>query len=256
MIKKKLGEVSKISLYLLVFLLPLFWLPFSFETWELNKLYLFFFLTLISFLFWLAKMIVVDKKIRFYRTPLDVLVLSFLIIVTLSTIFSIDKNTSLFGSYGRFFNGLVATWIFALFYFLITNSSSFGAKPSTLTKLFLISVFLVVLMSYFSIFGIWQKLSSSLPSFMLLPEFNLISSSLEGLAIFLSVAIILLIGLIVAERKGQKRTGGKNQLFYYLLLTLSSLLLLIIDFGSAWIVILITSLSLLIFALLTRIFKK
>jgi tetratricopeptide (TPR) repeat protein len=114
----------------------------------------------------------------------------------------------------------------------------------------------VVLISYFSIFGVWQKLPFLLPPFMLLRDFNLASSSLEGLAIFLSVVIALLVGLIMTRNRRQKTRDKKDLLFLYLLLIPASLLLMIIDFHPAWIVILVTSVSLLIFALLTRIFKK
>ena len=58
--KETLDKVIKLSLYLLVFLLPLFWLPFSFEAFEFNKQYLLFFLVLFILFVWLAKMVFIE----------------------------------------------------------------------------------------------------------------------------------------------------------------------------------------------------
>ncbi len=100
-------KTVKYSIYTLVFLLPLFFLPFSFEAFEFNKQYLLFFLTSLAFFVWLAKMILIDKEIRFRRSPLDIFVLAFLFMAILSAVFSVDRSSSLFGFYGRFSGGLI-----------------------------------------------------------------------------------------------------------------------------------------------------
>ena len=101
------NRIIKLSICSLVFLLPLFFLPFSFEAFEFNKQYLLFFLVSLAFFSWLAKMVLVDKEIRFKRSPLDIFVLAFLFIAILSAVFSVDKSSSLFGFYGRFSDGLI-----------------------------------------------------------------------------------------------------------------------------------------------------
>jgi len=101
------NRITKCSIYLLVFLLPLFFLPFSFEAFEFNKQYLLFFLVSIGLFSWIAKMVLVDKEIRFKRSPLDIFILAFLFTAILSAIFSVDKSSSLFGFYGRFSDGLI-----------------------------------------------------------------------------------------------------------------------------------------------------
>src|SRR4030042_5835573 len=115
------NRIISINIYVLVFLMPLFFLPFSFEAFEFNKQYLLFFLVSAGLFSWLAKMVLVDKEIKFKRSPLDLFVLAFLFIAVLSAIFSVDKSSSLSGFYGRFSDGLISLLSFGIFYFLITN---------------------------------------------------------------------------------------------------------------------------------------
>ena len=82
-----LNRIIKWSIYLLVFLIPLFWLPFSFEAFEFNKQYLLFFLVSLGFLSWLAKMILVDREFKLKRTPLDIPIMVFLFPAVLSAFF-------------------------------------------------------------------------------------------------------------------------------------------------------------------------
>jgi len=270
---KFLEKIIKFSVYSLVFLVPLFVLPFSFEIYEFSKQYLIFFLVAIGFIAWLSKMIFVDKEIRFRKTPLNIFVLLFLFISIISVFFSVDKNFSLFGFYGRFSNGLIGLLLMGFFYFLITNNSKTKTQtpesvdeestnegnivpllePDSLINVFLWSVFLTTLITYFSIFGLWQKIPISLPSFMLQKTFNPISGSLEGLSMLLSVVMTLVVGKIIIGSKGEKRTNSK-----FLAASLISMIVLmaIIDFNPAWLVLIISLILFLIFSLATRAFKQ
>jgi len=278
-----LSRIIKISIYLLVFLLPLFFLPFSFEAYEFNKQYLLFFLVSIAFFSWIAKMVLIDKEIRFKKTPLDILVVAFIFIAVLSAIFSVDKISSIFGSYGRFSDGLIGLLSLGIFYFLITNNVGIPLKPadlnaektpksatnqpsnqrqisvSGLIKTLLGSVFFVILFSYFSIFGVWARINNllggklALPPIMLQTIFNPASGSLEGLAVFLAVVLVFLIGrIIISDESGKK----KGDFINYLLLLAILILLAIIDFNPTWLMI-VTSLTLfLVIVLGKRIFKE
>jgi len=266
---KILEKIIRFSIYSLVFLVPLFLLPFSFEVYEFSKQYLIFFLVSIGFVAWLAKMIFIDKEIRFRKTILNIVIFVFLLISIISAFFSVDKNASAFGFYGRFSNGLIALVCLGLFYFLIINNV--GSKeqetenqeqtsvvsyslinPNTLVNLFLWSVFFVVLITYFSIFGLWQKISTSipLPFFMSQKTFNPASGSLEGLSIFLSVIIVLLTGKLLTGRK------GKSKKLLFALLIAMIVLMVIIDFNASWLVLLISLALFLVFALITRTFRE
>jgi tetratricopeptide (TPR) repeat protein len=214
------NRIIKYCLFLLVFLLPLFWLPFSFEAFEFNKQYLLFFLVSLAFFSWILKMVLVDKEIKFKKSPLDLFVLAFLFVAILSAIFSVDRGSSIFGFYGRFSDGLIGLVSLGGLYFLITNNVT---VVSGLIKTLVGSVFFVILFSYLSIFGVWQKIPG-LPAVMKQPTFNPVSGSLEGLSVFLSIVVVLLI--ILALQKSQLR---KNWSSVILLIAALGLLFSIIE---------------------------
>jgi len=270
--KKTLNTIIKFSLYSLIFLLPVFFLPFSFEAYEFNKQYLLFFLVSLAFLAWFAKMIICDKEIKFRRTPLNIPILVFIFIAILNTVFSIDRISSLFGFYGRFSDNLIGILSFGALYFLITNNASTNKGQKTINnkdkeeiashplltvdsslKAFLWSVFFVLLFSYFSLFGVWQLLSKLAPKFQLLAmlgrTFNPAGAYLEALAVFLATVAILLVALILIRSK-------ENIIKNSILLTASFLLLLIINFTPVWLVLVLTLIIFLVFAFWSRIFKE
>ncbi|OGZ22529.1 MAG: hypothetical protein A3A08_02805 [Candidatus Nealsonbacteria bacterium RIFCSPLOWO2_01_FULL_41_9] len=247
------NKIIAVSINLLVFLIPLFFLPFSFEAFEFNKQYLLFFLVLISLFAWLAKMVLADQEVRFKRTPLDVFVIGFLLVAVLSAVFSVDKESSIFGFYGRFSDGLIGLLSLGVLYFLITNNVK---EINGILKTFSWSVFFVILTGYLAIFGILAKIGGllPLPSFVRQNTFNLVSGSLEGLAIFLAIVILFLTGKILTNFKIQK-SKLKNSPDWILLI--SSLgLLIIIDFSRSWWVLLASLVLFLAFALWKRIFKE
>ncbi|MFH1820645.1 MAG: tetratricopeptide repeat protein [Candidatus Nealsonbacteria bacterium] len=260
-----LNKIVKYSIYASVFLLPLFFLSFSFEAFEYNKQYLLFFLVSLAFFAWVTKMVIYDKEIRFKRSPLDIFVLSFLFIALLSAVFSIDKSSSLYGFYGRFSNGLISLLSLTLFYFLITNNvvsenpknqvkkNERTNSPITISKILNIlswSTVLLVLSTYLSIFGVWAKLNTlfALPRVMTSRIFNPVSASLEGLSVFLAIVVILLVSKILISRR--------QSIFTYLFLASILLLMVIIDFTAAWLVLLITLTLLVALSLWKKVFRE
>lgn len=264
---KILNQIVRYCLCSLVFLMPLFFLPFSFEAFEYSKQYLLFFLSTLAFLAWLAKMVIYDKEIRFKQTSLDIYILAFLSVTVVSAIFSIDKTASLFGLYGRFSNGLVGLISLGILYFLFTNNVQYeeskvsspekrlsGLGVAKILHIFLWASGIAVFMAYFSIFGLWAKLAGlfALPPIMTQIIFNPVAASLEGLAVFLSVVMGLLIGLMTSSADQSRRAA----FFSWLLLLASLGMLLIVDFTVAWIILLATLVLYVGFSLWKRIFKE
>ena len=277
--RKFLNTIIKNSIYSLVFLLPIFFLPFSFEAYEFNKQYLLFFLVSLGFVSWFARMIICDKEIKFRRSPLNIPVLIFIFIAILNTVFSIDRISSLFGFYGRFSDNLIGILSFGALYFLIINNASINKEqkiinnedkeknifclPLTIDcflRTFFWSVFFVLLFSYFSLFGAWQLFSKLVPKFQLLAGmnriFNPVSGSLEGLAIFLTVSVVLSVVLLLQSLKTKNQNSRLSIFFISFLLLASIFLLIIIDFISAWLVLGLTLFLFLIFAFWSRIFRE
>jgi len=120
--KNALNKITKWGIYVMVFLLPVFFLPFSTDIFEFNKQYLLLFGSTLLFLVWMFRMIVIEKEIKFKWFFINIPILLFLLISILSTIFSIDKASSMLGFYGRFSGSLVEIISLVIFYFLVTNN--------------------------------------------------------------------------------------------------------------------------------------
>jgi len=119
--EKICDKTIEYSFYGLFFLVPLVMTPWNFELFEYNKMMLTYVLTILITASWLIKM-VLAKKFLFKRTPLDIPLVIFLSSQLLSTVFSIDHHTSLWGYYSRFHGGLLSTVAYlVLFYALVSN---------------------------------------------------------------------------------------------------------------------------------------
>ncbi len=147
-ISKVCDGVINYSFYALFFLVPLIWLPFNFELFEFNKMLLVYLLTTIITASWLLKSLS-EKSFVIKRTPLDIPILLFLAANILSTIFSIDPHTSIFGYYGRFHGGLLSTISYIILYYAFVSTTT---KRESLHYLFtlLFSSFLV------AVYGVLQ----------------------------------------------------------------------------------------------------
>ncbi len=248
--QKILNFIIKFFIYALVFLVPLFWLPWSAEVFEFNKQYLIFSLVGLCFILWLLKM-AFRKRIFFRRTPLDIWILVFGIIIILAAVFSIDSISSWLGFYGRFADSAIILLSLLGLYFLVVNNVK---SLKTILRLFLISVFLVALVSYFSIFGVWSKIPN-LPQLMTFKSFNPIAGSLEGLSIFLAAVVSLLVGMFLQGIRVFKSRGISLLITFILIVILVGLILLV-NFSATWLVLGLTMLILLVIALWTRVFRE
>lgn len=234
--------VTSLSIYLTVFLVPLAFAPWTFEAFEFNKLYLFFFLVSIGTLAWFAKMVFVDREIRLKRTPLDLPIILFMTLVNISSWFSSDRWSSVFGYYGRFSDSAMALGSFVGLYFLIINTVE---KPSRLLNWFLGAVAIAVVANYLSLFQVWQQF----PVWQVMQQggFNPVAASLEGFSVFLAVLMAFLVFQSVKpETRILSRLG-------YGVFALGSLgILLLVDVSKAWVVLLLALLFVLVAGLEVR----
>ncbi|MDP2638204.1 MAG: O-antigen ligase family protein [Candidatus Levybacteria bacterium] len=153
-IQKILDKVIEYSFYAIFLLVPLAFTSATSELFELNKMWLTWALTLTIVTSWSIKMIL-QKKVLFQRTPLDVPIAIFLVSQIISTVFSLDPHTSFWGYYSRFNGGLlsIVSYIFLYYAFL----SNFQASAIKMVKrslfLSLISGLIVALWGLPSHFG-------------------------------------------------------------------------------------------------------
>jgi O-antigen ligase/Tfp pilus assembly protein PilF len=117
---------------LLLFFVPLIVFPKTSELFEFNKMVAVYGLTVLIVFTWIYRMILY-KKVIFRRTILDIPLLIFLFCQVISTIFSIDPVTSLFGYYSRLHGGLLSSLSYALLYWAYVSNMD---KKSTLKSIY------------------------------------------------------------------------------------------------------------------------
>ncbi|TSC66762.1 MAG: Uncharacterized protein CEO21_35 [Microgenomates group bacterium Gr01-1014_80] len=159
--------LDKIILYsyaLIFFLVPLFWFSKNFELFEYNKMMLTYGLTIIIAGAWLLK-IINHKSLIFNRTPLDIPLLLFLGANLLSTIFSIDTHTSIWGYYSRSNGGFLSLIAYLLLYWAFVSNIT-KEQVYRLLKIGLLSGFII------SLWGILEHFGISPSCVILRGEFN------------------------------------------------------------------------------------
>src|SRR3989344_2401572 len=147
-----LGRIINYCFYLLFFLTPLFWIPLNFELFEYNKMILTYGITVLITGSWILKMIQ-EKAFVLKRTPLDIPLLLFLGANILSTVFSIDQHTSIWGYYSRSNGGLLSIISYLLLYWAFVSSMD-KEKVLTTLKFGLISGFIISIWAIMEHFGV------------------------------------------------------------------------------------------------------
>ncbi|MDF1498677.1 MAG: tetratricopeptide repeat protein, partial [Patescibacteria group bacterium] len=224
-------------LYLLIFLLPIFVLPFSMEIYEFNKTILLFVLSSSVFLIWITKMVLIDKKLTFIKTSLDIPIIVFISLILISTIFSVDKISSVLGFYGRFSDSLMVYLSLAMIYFVVVNYTyqrrHIDILPSdtinNLIKTFLASSFIVVIAGLLYSFS-FKFIPWSETQFR---SFNLVAGSANILGIYLIAVILIALGC-------RQSRDALNRVSTNALIVMSLILLALIDLVLAWIILAIS----------------
>src|SRR3989338_10110518 len=144
------GKVSRGLLVVGVFLLPLFFLPWSSSILELNKQLLLLVLAGGALILWLLH-VVVSGQLLWRSNPLDKGVTTLLVAVVLSTIFSLDRFKSLFGLTGSLSDSLMTIFALSVFYFGVVNL--FDDKGVKAHTTLVYSLFFVLLFGVLNMFG-------------------------------------------------------------------------------------------------------
>lgn len=124
-------NIAKKIFFITVFLLPLIFYPKTSEIFEFNKIIFLYLSVTLLFYFW-TKSMVIQRKFLFRYTTLDLPLIIFLFALSISSIFSIDTHTSIFGYYSRFNGGLLS---YISFVFLYWFAVSYLSKEDVLKTL-------------------------------------------------------------------------------------------------------------------------
>ncbi|MDD3487221.1 MAG: tetratricopeptide repeat protein [Candidatus Moranbacteria bacterium] len=182
------------AIYLLTFLLPLFFLPNVPSILELNKQALLVLVGGIAFLAWIGKL-AWEGRIRIKKNFLLIPVLILLLILSLSTVFSVYRDQSTWGSLGNESLSLVSFISLIALFLVITNNFSSREKINYLLLTFIGSSFLASLYAMFQIFGKFIFKNPSLAQ----ASFNSIGS-VYSFSIFIGSVLILTTAALLEKR--------------------------------------------------------
>lgn len=195
-----LNKIIRYSLYLLVFLLPLWFLPFTIFPVAANKQLLLAVFCFFIIILWAIK-VFSSGKLSFICNKLTLAVFLLLLILGVSTFLSASKAQSFWGMNfepDTFFSFILYTLTFFLFANLLKEEKevsktifAFLGGSGVLAALFLID-------SFIHIFP-WDFAKST--------GFNPIGT-VQALSLFLTGAFVILVSLITAEKNAEPNAEG------------------------------------------------
>jgi len=234
-----LDRISKVSLYLLVFLFPLWFLPFTQNILEYPKQLLLLALVLVGIILWLAKM-QKTKALVFRESILHIPVVLFLAAAGISTLFSLWQYGSFWGWPLDVGDSFLTIAAFVLLYFLISQSVESPKQLFYLLSLFVASAALGSIFAILQLKGIFVLPFDALR----VASFNTIGNA-NSIALFAAILLPLTLALASASRLYMR---GVLLAITLVLFTVAAL----IDFAGAWIALIVGLFSLLVLDVWTQ----
>ncbi len=229
-------KVSKMSLYFLAFLLPLWFLPLTQDVLNFQKQALLVVIVLLGVIAWLAKT-VSQGELNIRASLLHAPVLLVVLVSGVSTIFSKWSYGSFWGWPLNISDSFLTIVVFSLLYFLIVNALEEGKE---LFQLLFISIISGVLAGAFAVLQLFNVFIFPF-AFSKAVAFNTVGT-LNSIAIL--AAVLLPLALVLAY--------ASKLLLRWILWAFTALLLLIVlaaNFFSAWVVLTVGLLILLGFGM-------
>ena len=124
-----------------MFLLPLAYSPFNYDSFVLPKLLLARMLVGVLLVLFVAR-IAASHTLVVKRTPLDLPIVAFLASAALSSMFAENQNVALFGTYARY-DGLLTMFTFAALFWLSVQGLADQAEARVLIRVLLASGYVV-----------------------------------------------------------------------------------------------------------------
>jgi len=226
------------KLAILLFLIPLFFLPITTNFYDFNKNFLLFLGAGLLLLAWGIK-IAVEKEIKLVRTPFDLLILLFTLSLILATIFASPNKVEAFLTPGA--TGTII--ILTLLYFLIANTPG---SAHHIQYAIIASASLLTLIAIYQFFGLGEVLiaETSKLAFMR-AKFWTPAGDLLSLLVFLLIVLPQALTLSLKTFKENPLRGSLLGLFVILIasgavIAIFQLLpgkptsLLLLPYPSAW----------------------
>jgi len=232
------NKIIKGCIYLLIFLIPLWFLPITSNIIDFNKQALMIFFVILAFILWIAKLLS-KGEFSWKENKLNWTILAFLIVYILATIFSLRPYSSLMGFATHLSGSLINVLGFIALYILILNNFK-GLKE--IFKLVFTLLISSAIVSIFGLLQVWGKFI--LPwDFSKLTSFNTIGA-VNTLGIFSAVILILALTLFsIVKRKGMKIFLGFLGLINFIILLCLNFWVLWVILGAGMAIILIFGLA-------------
>jgi len=229
-------KISSWSVYLLFFLLPLFFLPWTTSVLEHNKQLLLVVLAILALVAWLGQM-VMTKHLTFRSGWLNILPGAFLLAVLISAATSFAGYQSWVGQASQEYTSFLSIAMYVvLFYVLMNNASGTQTQRNILFAVLLSSAIagLVALVGMFNLVHLPFDFAQSL-------GFNTVGT-INGLITFLTAVMFTGLAMWLVSHQGRDRVIPLGNLgivmrVLIVIVTLVNLIALIaIDFGIFWII--------------------
>ena len=174
----------------LAFAVPVFFLPLTLEFYEFNKLNLIVLTTISLLIAWVVKMLMI-KEVSIVKSKLDLPILAVLVTFIASTVFSLNKVSSIFGSHGRWFPSLFAMVMLISFYYVVSSNVSHVKTILNTLYALVAGITISTFVMMFRYFGI----SLGQATFVQAQNFNLsgstiVATSMAALGALVGLALI------------------------------------------------------------------
>lgn len=193
-----LERLARGCLYLFIFLVPLFFLPFTSDFIEFNKQYLLYTLIGIACLAGAARGFM-EHGFRIPRTPFDLPLQGFFAAVLISSIFSKDRAASFFGEYDRLTFGVVPLLWYLLFFYLLVHHIRTVSQIRRVFTLMATGATLAGLYFWAAVFGLTR--APALAAF--LPAWNVASGVNSRFAILLVIPLLIALTFLLDSQSSR-----------------------------------------------------
>ncbi len=177
------------ALYLIALLLPSFFLPITSDWLEWNKHYLLGILVIVALLAWLTQGLF-TKKLTITRTPFDLPLAIFWVVLLIASILSKDRIVSFFGAADNVSTGFLAFTFYSLLALLVASSVRTERMLSRLVFFLGIGGGATALYFWLARFGLFKVWGNYLPQ-------NEVSSLLSHFGVTMAILATLALGVLL-----------------------------------------------------------
>lgn len=220
-------SITKYSIYALIFLVPIFFLPWTTDVLDFNKQALLVLLVFIS-LFALMLKILISGKFEITKSRIHIVAGALFLMYLLATIFSVNRYGSFWGQPQQVSESLLTAICLLIFYFIVSNIFT---KKDIFTSILIIACSAIVA----QLVGVSQLLGLFIIPFGFAKSatFNL-AGSVGSLGFISAILIPLATAMLIITKKWWRVLFASQ-------LVLSGLILFLINYPIIWWVVIVGS---------------